>query len=1696
MSETPPTSTKHKSTLQRVGRILVKVVAAIVIFILLVFILIQLPPVQNFARKKVVSFLEKKLDTRVEIGKIYIGLPNDVILSDIYLEDRAKDTLLSGGEINVEISLFKLISNKIEIGEIHLEDMVVKISRDLPDTSFNFQFIIDAFMPDTPSAKPADTTAVQLNIESIVFDNIHLRYKDILSGNDVNVKLQHFDAAIEKFDVDKLDFVVPEINLTGFTGSVFQFKPIATPDPPEKDISDAQKPADFLLQLKNIAIKNSYLDYRNDVSALYSIIKVGKLESTVEDMNLANQSIHLDDLVLNKSFIALRLGKSQGADVVKKEAKQEAAGIAQSNFRFAVDNIRLDNNRFKYDDDATPEQSYGMDYAHIDIRNLDFHANNFLFAGDTISGVVTKGNFTEKSGFVLSDLRADFLYGPRHTYVRNFLFRTPGSLIRRSAEARYPSLEALQNDLASVTMQADINESRLMVKDILTFAPQLRGQPGFKDPAAVWIIDGEINGSMQQLYVNDFYFRGLQATRLNVDGSIANLTNMDQLQADLTIKEFSTTRSDLNVFMPPGTIPSNITIPERMGLRGSVKGNAGNLVTNLAINTTSGNATIRGSLNKLSQPDHMGYDVAVTTQSLNLGNILQMPETLGTLTANVQLKGNGLDPATMNANFNGVINNVTYNRYNYEDIKLKGSVRQQYFDAVAAINDPNIDLDIDISGNLAQTYPSLTIDATIDSIKTRALNLTAESIIYRGNITGDFPETNPDNLQGRLLATQSLMVYEGQRMVLDTMLLEAGGSGTDRYLQVQSAPLNARLEGEYQLTQLGSVFQQAIQPYFNIMPAGSGLPAPTAPYNFNFNAEVRDHPLVKALVPGLEDLQTIQVNGNFNSDTGWTAFIKAPYVKQGVQEIHNLQVNAGTGTNAINLSATVDQFENGPGFKLYKTNIDATIANNEVNFNLENLDNSGKEKYALSGTFKQPVNNRYIFSLDQNGLLLNYEPWNVSTGNEIIITNEYVNVSNFTLSRNDQSIRLNSTAQGNAPINVSLSNFQLATLTAFVKQDTLALTGVLNGEAQLRNIMQQPLITSDLTINDLAFNRDTIGNVAMNLSSTTGGVYNADVRVSGRGNDIVISGNYYEDGRLNLNGDINALQLNTIEGSTFGALSNAEGTIDGNIKIQGTLGNPDINGQLNFNNTAFTLTMLGSRFRIDDESIVVNDQGIMFNTFTIVDSTGNTAVLDGYAYTTDFTNYDFDLDLRATDFTGINSTKQQNDVFYGKLTFNADLHINGTSQQPAIDGSLRVNEKTDFTLVLPQPSPGVMDREGIVEFVDMDGTLNDSLFMDRYDSLSRSAITGFNITTNIEVDREAVFNMVVDEANGDFLNLKGEANLTAGIDPSGNVTLTGSYELYEGSYQFSISLLKRKFDIQRGSRIIWMGTPTDARVDLTAIYTANTAPLSLVQGQILQTNEVFYRQKLPFEVYLEMEGELMKPEISFDIVLPEDRNYVVNNDVLINTRARLNQVRQQPSELNKQVFALLLMNRFVSENPFESSDSEGFNAGSFARQSVSKLLTEQLNDLASGLIQGVDIDFGITSVDDYTQGSRQDRTDLNVGLSKRLLNDRLKVTVGSNFELEGPSNSNQPANNIGGNIAIDYQLSRDGRYMIRAYRRNEYDAVIEGQVIETGVSFIITLDYDHFRNLFRKPEKDKETEKMPPPENNRQIKETEKPLKQ
>ncbi|MNX24109.1 hypothetical protein D3C86_541250 [compost metagenome] len=333
--------------------------------------------------------------------------------------------------------------------------------------------------------------------------------------------------------------------------------------------------------------------------------------------------------------------------------------------------------------------------------------------------------------------------------------------------------------------------------------------------------------------------------------------------------------------------------------------------------------------------------------------------------------------------------------------------------------------------------------------------------------------------------------------------------------------------------------------------------------------------------------------------------------------------------------------------------------------------------------------------------------------------------------------------------------------------------------------------------------------------------------------------------------------------------------------------------------------------------------------------------------------------------------------------------------------------------------------------------------------------------------------MIVDKANGDLLKLKGAANLNGGIDPSGKTTLTGKYEFSEGSYELTFNSIKKKFDIKKGSYVIWTGDPTSANISVTAIYKVKTAPIDLMYdqlGNISDQTKNTYKEKIPFEAELKVTGELMKPDISFDIIMPE--NTTVSAEVSNTIKSKLDQLRQNPDELNKQVFALLLFSRFMGEDPF-ASETGDVTASSMARESASKILTQQMNNFAGDLISGVELNFDLTATEDYSSGQQENRTDLNVEVSKKMFSDRLKVTVGSNFGLQGSEQANQESSYIGTDVFLDYQLTKDGKYKIRGYRVNKYQVALQGEVIETGIAFIVTLDYEEFKELFRKSEAEK-----------------------
>ncbi len=176
----------------------------------------------------------------------------------------------------------------------------------------------------------------------------------------------------------------------------------------------------------------------------------------------------------------------------------------------------------------------------------------------------------------------------------------------------------------------------------------------------------------------------------------------------------------------------------------------------------------------------------------------------------------------------------------------------------------------------------------------------------------------------------------------------------------------------------------------------------------------------------------------------------------------------------------------------------------------------------------------------------------------------------------------------------------------------------------------------------------------------------------------------------------------------------------------------------------------------------------------------------------------------------------------------------------------------------------------------------------------RSAFKGFSLTANIELTERETFNIVIDPITGDKLSVKGNSTLNLVMTPSGDMQLSGRYEVSEEATASLYKLVKRTFTIEKGGSITWTGDPLAALLDLRAVYQVETSPVDLMAAGGMddaQLNQ--YRERLMFYVYLQLKGDLMAPDISFKLDMQENKKNA-NNGVVYARLEDINTARVRP----------------------------------------------------------------------------------------------------------------------------------------------------------------------------------------------------------
>jgi len=142
---TSKTSTS-KPLLKKILRIFARIVLSILILFILLILFVRSPWGQDIIIEKVTHYVSEKIDTKFEIGKLYLTFSGNLTLEDLLLEDTSQDTLIYSRYLEADVPIYPIVfGNQFKVDLVDWKGLKANVSRKDTVEGFNFQFIIDAF---------------------------------------------------------------------------------------------------------------------------------------------------------------------------------------------------------------------------------------------------------------------------------------------------------------------------------------------------------------------------------------------------------------------------------------------------------------------------------------------------------------------------------------------------------------------------------------------------------------------------------------------------------------------------------------------------------------------------------------------------------------------------------------------------------------------------------------------------------------------------------------------------------------------------------------------------------------------------------------------------------------------------------------------------------------------------------------------------------------------------------------------------------------------------------------------------------------------------------------------------------------------------------------------------------------------------------------------------------------------------------------------------------------------------------------------------------------------------------------------------------------------------------------------------------------------------------------------------------------
>ena len=125
-------------------------------------------------------------------------------------------------------------------------------------------------------------------------------------------------------------------------------------------------------------------------------------------------------------------------------------------------------------------------------------------------------------------------------------------------------------------------------------------------------------------------------------------------------------------------------------------------------------------------------------------------------------------------------------------------------------------------------------------------------------------------------------------------------------------------------------------------------------------------------------------------------------------------------------------------------------------------------------------------------------------------------------------------------------------------------------------------------------------------------------------------------------------------------------------------------------------------------------------------------------------------------------------------------------------------------------------------------------------------------------------------------------------------------------------------------------------------------------------------------------------------------------------------------------------------------------------------------------MKSVSVNVGINDAENAETGSTY--KNYSFSFKKRFLNDRLTIVIGGEVNSGDHPTTNDSFIN---NVSLEWKISDNSNRYLRLFYDKNYESLLEGEIIETGIGYVYKKKLQNLRELFIFKKKDKKKSSTP-----------------